>query len=42
MLQQTRTLGVMTLVAISAADCAAHSMNSLGPFAVGELIKMGR
>ncbi|MCG0998085.1 MFS transporter [Acetobacter persici] len=42
MLQQTRTLGVMTLVAISAADCAAHSMNSLGPFAVGELIKNGQ
>ncbi|MFT8445250.1 MAG: MFS transporter [Acetobacter orientalis] len=39
---QTRKIGLITLAAISAADCAAHSMNSLGPFAVGELIKSGQ
>lgn len=42
MLGQTRKIGFTTLAAISAADCAAHSMNSLGPFAVGELIKSGQ
>lgn len=42
MLEQTRKIGFTTLAAISAADCAAHSMNSLGPFAVGELIKSGQ
>ncbi|MBO1329129.1 hypothetical protein OQ496_11995 [Acetobacter suratthaniensis] len=30
------------LAAVSAVDCAAHSMNSLGPFAVGELVRSGR
>ncbi|MFT9408953.1 MFS transporter [Acetobacter fabarum] len=34
--------GLLVLAAISAADCAAHSMNSLGPFAVGELVRGGR
>lgn len=34
--------GLIVLVAISAVDCAAHSMNSLGPFAVGELVRAGR
>ena len=41
-LEETRKIGFITLAAISAADCAAHSMNSLGPFAVGELIKSGQ
>lgn len=41
-LGETRKIGFITLAAISAADCAAHSMNSLGPFAVGELIKSGQ
>ncbi|WP_338333490.1 hypothetical protein [Acetobacter sp. LMG 32666] len=34
--------GLVVLAAISAVDCAAHSMNSLGPFAVGELVRSGR
>lgn len=42
MFGQTRKIGFATLAAISAADCAAHTMNSLGPFAVGELIKNGQ
>lgn len=33
--------GLYVLAAISAVDCAAHSMNSLGPFAVGELVRNG-
>lgn len=41
-LGETRKIGFITLAAISAADCVAHSMNSLGPFAVGELIKSGQ
>lgn len=41
-LGETRKIGFITLAAISAADCAAHSMNSLGPFAVGELMKSGQ
>lgn len=34
--------GLVVLAAISAVDCAAHSMNSLGPFAVGELVRGGQ
>ena len=34
--------GLIVVVAISAVDCAAHSMNSLGPFAVGELVRAER
>ncbi|MFT8419361.1 MAG: hypothetical protein ABF636_11120 [Acetobacter sp.] len=34
--------GLVVLAAISAVDCAAHSMNSLGPFAVGELLRSGQ
>lgn len=32
----------LILAAVSAVDCAAHNMNSLGPFAVGALVQSGR
>lgn len=40
--EQGNRAGLLVLAAISAVDCAAHSMNSLGPFAVGELVRSGR